>query len=75
MIEPRYQDIAPDRIPVVGAPGGVSVKVIAGAFAGTQGPVVPGSTAPLYLDVALPARGIVSRRRLPADHSAFHICL
>jgi redox-sensitive bicupin YhaK (pirin superfamily) len=70
MIEPRYQDIAPGRIPVVTAPGGVKVKVIAGAFEGTQGPVVPGSTAPLYLDVALPA-GASFETTLPADHSAF----
>src|SRR5258708_18490762 len=46
MIEPRYQDIAPWRIPVVTAPGGVKVKVIAGTCAGTQGPVGPRSTAP-----------------------------
>src|SRR5690348_9097749 len=70
MIEPRYQDIAPGRIPVVTAPGGVKVKVIAGTFAGTQGPVVPGSPAPLYLDVALPA-GSTFEVSLPAEHSAF----
>jgi redox-sensitive bicupin YhaK (pirin superfamily) len=70
MIEPRYQDIAPSRIPVVTAPGGAKVKVIAGAFAGTQGPVVPGATAPLYLDVALPV-GASFETRLPAEHSAF----
>jgi hypothetical protein len=48
----------------------VKVKVIAGAFDGTQGPVVPGATAPLYLDVALPA-GASFETRLPTDHSAF----
>src|SRR5215472_5402726 len=45
MTAPRYQDIAPGRIPVVSAPGEVRVKIIAGAFEGTAGPVAPASTA------------------------------
>ncbi len=70
MKDPRYQDIAPDRLPVVTAPGGVRVKVIAGAFQGTEGPVAPASTAPLFLDVELP-RGTVFETGLPAEHAAF----
>ena len=70
MTAPRYQDIAPGRIPVVSAPGGVQVKVIAGAFDGTAGPVAPASTAPLFLDAALPA-GADFLAALPPVHSAF----
>ena len=70
MTAPRYQDIAPGRIPVVSAPGGVQVKVIAGDFDGTAGPVAPASTAPLFLDAALPA-GADFLAALPPEHSAF----
>jgi quercetin 2,3-dioxygenase len=70
MKEPRYQDIAPDRLPVVTAPGGTRVKIIAGAFQGTEGPVAPASTAPLFFDVELPV-GAAFETDLPAEHAAF----
>ncbi len=54
MTAPRYQDIPPERIPeVVG--DAVRVRVIAGSYAGLEGPVSGIATAPLYLDVALDA--------------------
>lgn len=35
MIEPRYQDVSPDKLPVVETDGGkVSIKVIAGSALG-----------------------------------------
>ncbi len=37
MTEPRYQDIAPERIPAVDAGGGVRVRVIAGRFGERRG--------------------------------------
>src|SRR5689334_21818806 len=46
MIAPRYQDIAPERIPVVELPGGARVKVIAGAAGGARGPVDAAATEP-----------------------------
>ena len=56
-----YRDIAAAEIPVVQLPGGGQVKVIAGAFGDTHGPVNGGghrlSTDPLYLDVHLPGGG------------------
>jgi quercetin 2,3-dioxygenase len=75
MSAPRYQDIAPGRIPVVAAPGGARVKVIAGtiegaAGEGVSGPVAPASTAPMFLDVALAPGGSFSTA-LPPDHNAF----
>jgi len=53
MTAPRYQDIAPHRIPVVHPAAGVEVKVIAGELAGVTGPVEGIATAPVYLDVSL----------------------
>ena len=69
-----YRDIEPSQIPVVALPRGGTVKVIAGAIdvdgAQTRGPVEPGTTQPLYLDVTLPAGGEFSQAVKP-DHNAF----
>src|SRR5499427_7535779 len=70
MTTPRYQDIPAAQLPVVSAPGGIEVKVIAGEFRGTRGPVAPAATAPLFLDVALPSDGFFETE-LPSDHAAF----
>ena len=70
MSAPRYQDIPPADLPVVKAATGVAVKVIAGAFGGTQGPVAPKATAPLFLDIEIPA-GASFETELAADNSAF----
>jgi len=70
MTDPRYQDIAPERIPVVDAGGGVKVRVIAGRFGEVEGPVSAVVTDPIYLDVALPA-GAKFEMPLPAAHNAF----
>ncbi|UCD37959.1 MAG: pirin family protein [Fidelibacterota bacterium] len=51
MTEPRYQDIAPDQIPVVDK-AGVTVKVIAGDYRGQTGPSKTWIPA-LYFDVSL----------------------
>jgi len=60
-----YRDIAARQIPVVG-----NVKVIAGEYQGTKGPIHGGSTDPYYLDVALQA-GEVFATSLPSGHNAF----
>jgi redox-sensitive bicupin YhaK (pirin superfamily) len=75
MTEPRYQEFAPDRIPVVQPAAGVAVKVIAGTVAdagGTpvRGPIEQPATDPLYLDVTLDA-GAQWQYPLPAGHNAF----
>ncbi|MEO6926301.1 MAG: pirin-like C-terminal cupin domain-containing protein, partial [Rhodanobacter sp.] len=70
MIEPRYQDIGPERIPVVHPAAGVEVKVIAGELAGAIGPVEGISTAPVYLDVALQP-GAHFTLDLPSGHHGF----
>src|SRR5262249_61232566 len=58
MSEPRYQDIPAAKLPVADAPGGVKVKVIAGGYGEVRGPVAPATTAPLFLDVSLPAHAV-----------------
>lgn len=70
MTEPRYQDIAPEKIPVVQPAPGVEVRVVAGSFDGATGPVSGVATAPIYLDIALAAGAEISVP-LPASHSAF----
>jgi redox-sensitive bicupin YhaK (pirin superfamily) len=70
MTAPRYQDIAPEAIPVVTRAGGVTVKVIAGTVDGRAGPVEAPTIDPTYLDVSLPAGGRFAQA-VPEGHSAF----
>ena len=70
MTAPRYQDIAPDKIPQVNPATGVAVRVIAGELEGVSGPVAGVATEPVYLDVSLDADASVDLT-LPAGHSAF----
>jgi redox-sensitive bicupin YhaK (pirin superfamily) len=69
MTAPRYQDIAPERVPVASVDG-ARVKVLAGEAQGLRGPVEGIVTEPLYLDVALEP-GASFRQPLPEEHSAF----
>jgi redox-sensitive bicupin YhaK (pirin superfamily) len=70
MSAPRYQDIAPERIPQVDGAEGSQVRVIAGRYAGETGPVQAGATEPLYLDVRLPATTSLAFP-LPQGHNTF----
>eukprot|EP01118_Nematostelium_gracile_P015417 TRINITY_DN6178_c0_g1_i1.p1 TRINITY_DN6178_c0_g1~~TRINITY_DN6178_c0_g1_i1.p1 ORF type:complete len:208 (-),score=58.86 TRINITY_DN6178_c0_g1_i1:3-626(-) len=54
MIEPRYQDIQSEQIPVVKLDSGVTIKVMAGESNGQPGAVSGIATAPLYLDITVP---------------------
>jgi quercetin 2,3-dioxygenase len=69
-----YRDIPATEIPVVPLPGGGQVKVIAGTFGNTSGPVNGSgdqlSTDPLYLDVHLPAKAEFVAPLTPG-HNAF----
>ena len=66
---PRYQDIAPELIPEVEAPG-ARARVIAGEFGGTRGPVQAPTTEPVYLDMRL-EEGAGFQASLPEAHNAF----
>jgi redox-sensitive bicupin YhaK (pirin superfamily) len=70
MGEPHYKDIPAESVPVVKTAGGATVKVIAGSYAGIQGPVAPKATAPLFLDIEIPL-GVSFEIELAADHNAF----
>jgi redox-sensitive bicupin YhaK (pirin superfamily) len=70
MIEPRYQDIAPDRIPTVEPAPGVTVRVVAGDLFGVTGPVSGIAIEPVYLDAGLQPGAKLSVP-LPEGHSAF----
>src|SRR5581483_2319886 len=69
MTAPRYQDIAPERIPEVNVPGGI-VRVIAGTFGDVRAPVQGIATEPVYLDVRLDA-GATATFPVPSSHNAF----
>jgi redox-sensitive bicupin YhaK (pirin superfamily) len=70
MMQPRYQDIAPDKIPSVEPTPGVKVRVVAGELFGVTGPVSGIAIEPVYLDVALQPGAKLSVP-LPEGHSAF----
>jgi len=70
MTAPRYQDIAPERIPEVTLAPGAVARVIAGEAAGVRGPVEAEATAAIYLDLQLDA-GAAADIALPAEHNGF----
>jgi len=70
MTAPRYQDIAPERIPEVELAPGVTARVIAGEAGGVKGPVEAEATAAVYLDVML-AAGTSTTVPIPAGHNGF----
>ncbi|HWT15384.1 MAG TPA: pirin family protein [Patescibacteria group bacterium] len=67
---PGYQDIEADRIPTVALASGAQVRVIAGRFEDTTGPVANRPTEPHYLDVQLP-KGARFAWTSPVGHTAF----
>jgi quercetin 2,3-dioxygenase len=69
MIKPRYQDIAPDRIPELDHDG-ARVRVVAGTALGRTGPITGIDVEPLFLDVTV-TKGVRFETPLPAEHNAF----
>jgi redox-sensitive bicupin YhaK (pirin superfamily) len=55
MMKPRYQEIKANDVPKANLDNGVQIKVIAGVFNGTRGPVVDIVADPIYFDVDVPA--------------------
>lgn len=70
MSAPWYRDFKAAELPHFVTPAGVSVTVIAGHSHGVAGAVTREATAPLYLDLQLPA-GASFAQSLPAQHNAF----
>lgn len=52
MSQPRYQEITESNIPTVELDG-VSVRIVAGEYAGITGPATEIAAQPLYMDVAI----------------------
>jgi redox-sensitive bicupin YhaK (pirin superfamily) len=53
MGRPRYQEIKEAEIPAVER-GGLRIRIVAGEFEGTRGPVSEIAARPLYMDITLP---------------------
>ena len=70
MTDPKYQEFAPENIPVATPSAGISVKVIAGKVGEVTGPIVQPATDPVYLDVAIDA-GKAWEYLLPEGYNAF----
>src|SRR5438445_9913262 len=70
MTEPRYQEYAPGEIPEATLGNGVRARVIAGSFADKIGPIDAAASAPLYLDLTLPAGSEVDVP-IPRGHAGF----
>ena len=70
MSAPWYRDFAAAELPRFVTDAGVDVTVIAGASHGVTGAVTREATAPLYLDLHLPA-GARFTQALAAEHNAF----
>jgi hypothetical protein len=68
MTAPRYQDVPSARIPRLSAPGGASVRVVAGTVDGVEGAVREIFAGPTYLDVAVPAGGSFEQA-IPRGHT------
>jgi redox-sensitive bicupin YhaK (pirin superfamily) len=70
MTAPRYQNIEPEEIPETTTADGVQLRIVAGGYAGLEGPVRAVAAEPIYLDATLPA-GAVFELPIPAGHNAF----
>ncbi|OQW88443.1 MAG: hypothetical protein BWK72_09310 [Rhodoferax ferrireducens] len=70
MCAPWYRDFKAADLPRYTTGQGVAVTVIAGSSQGVTGAVTREATAPLYLDVFLPA-GARFEQLVPAGHNAF----
>jgi redox-sensitive bicupin YhaK (pirin superfamily) len=70
MSAPWYRDFAAAELPRFVSEVGVAVTVIAGQSQGVSGAVTREATAPLYLDLHLPAKARFAQT-LPPEHNAF----
>ena len=73
MCEPRYQDIAPEKIPELTTDAGARVRVVAGEIDGTPGAVAGIVTRPLYLDVTIPDGGVFETSVEPGHNACAYV--
>lgn len=70
MMDPRYQEVKADAIPLVEPSEGARVRVVAGEVAGTRGPVTDIVVEPEYLDIELKPKASFEHA-VPGEHTAF----
>jgi len=70
MREPAYRDVQPGDIPVVELGGGATARLVAGRIGAVTGPIADRTTAPLFVEVALPA-GASATVPVPPGHGGF----
>ncbi|MBN8742083.1 MAG: quercetin 2,3-dioxygenase [Lysobacterales bacterium 69-70] len=70
MTAPRYQDIAPEQVPLLQPADGVELRLLTGRIGDVSGPVADVATDPFYVDVRLQA-GAQWVADLPGTHNAF----
>jgi quercetin 2,3-dioxygenase len=70
MCPPRYRGLAAAEIPQFDAAPGIRVKVVAGTFGATVGPILGLSADPLFFDIAF-AQGADLQVPIPVGHNAF----
>ena len=65
-----YRDLQPSDIPTATLPGGVTVRVVSGRVGDVVGPIAERATAPLFVEVQLPAGGeaVIA---VPRGHEGF----
>ncbi len=56
MMDPHYQEVKSDQIPVVTMEDGVTIRVICGKVDGVRGPVENIVIDPQYLDISIPSK-------------------
>ena len=69
LVSPDYQDFTRDKIPEFHTEAGTRVRVLMGASHGVSGAVQRPVTAPLFLDIQLPA-GARHAEAVPIEHHA-----
>jgi redox-sensitive bicupin YhaK (pirin superfamily) len=70
MSPPRYQDVNVNQIPTILPGPGVSIRLVAGQWDGTRGPVTEIAANPGYLDATLQP-GARFNHEIPSNHTAF----
>jgi redox-sensitive bicupin YhaK (pirin superfamily) len=69
LIKPRYQDIAPERIPELDRDG-ARIRVVAGDAFGATGPIRGIDVDPTFLDVSF-SKGVRFEAPVPSGHNVF----
>ncbi|GGF56439.1 pirin family protein [Alteromonas lipolytica] len=70
---PGYQDIKPERVPVVEVGDNISAKVLAGSLCGVNGPVETTNVKPLFIDLHWQSQAAATLA-VTAGHNAFIYC-